>query len=192
MVAPTPVSVAVTDGDVSVALAAAEQLVKHRGYDRRADRYGKGSFGAVQTCLIGMIGQVAFAKWIFSNLGIRLEIDTRYRRRGDGGIDFHVCGYGVQVKTAKTPYDELLLDTRGVEGHIPWDVCFRLQWYPFSPKASSPAAGVVEIRGFIWSEGFRSICGEPVPARGDGDWTNYEIRSTDFSPASMFIDKCRG
>ena len=204
-VPPRPERVSVDRSDIAEAKRNARILMKQRGYDLREDQWGQGRFGPARTCLIGKVGEVAFAKWIRARLGIKIELDTEYKWGGDGGIDFEVCGYKVQIKTAVSDYDELLLPTRGISGTadesgLSWDVCFRLQWgarvheSPESLRLFNDSRkkdfSVVELRGLVWPSDFWSIAGLPVRS-SCGDWWNYAIKAHNLLPVASFLDKCK-
>lgn len=205
-VPPLPVRVQLTEEDLSLARTHTRQRLRQRGYAYRQDEWGYGILGPVRSVYVGFVGEIAFSKWVRATLGIDSPVDTSYRRRGDGGIDFIICGYGVQVKAATTDYDDLLIRTQDAcaaadaeNSPVEWDVCFRLHWPPRRGR-SSGAGGLfddgrrcdqlaVDICGLVWGVDFLRL--SHIEPSHCGDHWNYAVRPSDFLPPSTFLDKCR-
>lgn len=202
-VAPAPERVRLADEDLSLARTLTRRRMEHRRYDARDDEWGFGYLGPVRAVYVGFVGEVAFRNWARSRLGVVVGVDDAYRPAGDRGVDFVVCGYRVQVKTATSPYDELLVRTRDAAApaedcQVGWDVCFRLQWPPRRDR--SFGRGLfgcdervdrcsVDLCGVVWAGDFHRVA-RLQPGRGVGEW-NYAVAPTDFLPVSTFLDKCR-
>ena len=202
-VAPHPERVTLSDADLATARRLAWERVAARGYDRRADEWGYGYLGPWFANYAGFAGEIAFANWVARRLGLVVPVDSGYRPGGDGGVDFRLCGYGVQVKTAYTPYDVLLVRTRDAvapadEGPlVSWDVCVRVQWPPRASRSSGRGLfadgeradrNAADLCGVVWRADFKDVA-RIEPGRGSGEW-NYAVRPTDFLPLRTLEDKC--
>lgn len=110
--APAPVDVPLSPADRVVAKDWATTQAMARKYRDRSDPWGKGfkparrvrNVGDVRSeevpALEGKLGEIAFVYYI-NNAARRelLKVDFEERRQGDGGSDFELVGYRIDVKT---------------------------------------------------------------------------------------------
>lgn len=208
LVPPRPVSVRLSDKDIAYVLTMTDKRLAARRYDLRKDQWGRGLNNDPKLpILVGLMGEQAFSNWVFTELGIVAPVDDSIVDRGDGGIDFRVCGYKVQVKTARANYDDLLIRTRDVcqpseDNQVPWDVCVRVQWPQrvfrkyerglFGDNEPKPRI-FASLNGIIWRDGTDGFLSRKTIEKGKaiGEF-NYCIKATDLLPMSAFADRCRG
>ena len=195
---PNPVRVPLETKDLSFALAVARRRVEYRGYARRSDQWGRGLNGdPVLTVFHGLLGEIAFAKWLSSNTGIVVSVDDTNLPFGDGGKDFDVAGRIVQVKTAATDYRELFIKTSqfaSPSDNDDWRVCVRAHWQPARFRRTAHGLfgsyerreRVVDLCGFTYRDEFHrhSVI---EPAR-KGTHFNYVLNPEWFHPMQDLAD----
>jgi len=197
-VAPGRYRVDLSPLDRTAARDAAARIAEHRGYARRTDQWGQGYWKDPRHPLvIGLVGEHAFRAWAKDVLGVALDVDTTLKPRGDGDVDFDLCGYGVQVKTAAAPYDRLLVRCRHFDAPadgeaFKWDVCVRVQLQPkpewYCGESAFDQWEWAELCGVVWRCDFHRLSAI-VPGRVDGEW-NYAIDPDKFLPLATLTDKC--
>lgn len=199
---PPKIAVHIDSGEISLASHLATERLKYRGYAESTDSWKQSKIGAHFAIQVGYVCEFAFRRWIWDELGIWLDIDTQPRVNGDGGIDFRVAGYGVQVKGANSPYDNLLIRTCDAAGPpespTAWDVCVRAHWPARS--GDEPSGGLfdagkltdderVELTGWVWGRDLHRIS-HIEPGRFS-DHHNYVVTPGDFNGMTAFADIVR-
>lgn len=195
--------VSLSDSDLAAARQHAWRIAKYRRYAKRIDDWGRGYFDDPAFPLyIGLAGEYAFRNLVLNRLGVSVEVDTSLKPRGDGDIDFNLCGYGVQVKTATASYDSLLVRCRDAaapvdEAIVKWDVCVRVQWPSRIGACESCVLfddgrrlnrNAADVCGVVWRVDFIRLA-TLEPGKGEGEW-NYVIQARDFDSVSSLWDKC--
>ena len=114
-VAPSPVIVRLTPGDVLLIEEIARKRDEFRGYSRRPDQWGRGFLRTMSPTKVGLLGEHATATWLNRNAGCRLSVDADPKPWGDDGTDLQTDGIGIQVKTRATAKRNMFrrLDGRG-------------------------------------------------------------------------------
>jgi len=100
IVAPKPVPIRLTDGEVALVRSAAAERRRYRNYANRTDAWGRGLIA--DPVLIGMSGELAVIVFLNRRLGLSLSLDTELLRKGDGGHDLPGIALPTQIKTRKT------------------------------------------------------------------------------------------
>jgi hypothetical protein len=119
--APAPHEIPLSATDLHAAKEWATTQAMARKYSDRRDSWGQGlrpprvvrNVGRVEQdelpTLVGKLGEVAFAYFI--NAAARrliLRVDFKEQRRGDGGLDFVLLGFRIDVKTRSTESPSLV------------------------------------------------------------------------------------
>jgi hypothetical protein len=143
---------------LSLARTLARDRERFRGYGDRPDDWGRGLIGAA--VFVGFVGEIAFVKW------------------SARATDF--AGYGVQMKTATSRYDELLVRSSDMAAPS-WNIIVRAQWpvCRAEPSGGLFDAGArrdpldVDLCGWSWLLRFQQYS-RLEPARR-GSHTNYAL-----------------
>lgn len=178
LIPPTKTRVRLDDGDLAVARTLAKERSQYRRYNGRPDEWGRGLISTA--VLVGFIGEIAFSKWVLRSVGVHLAIDSSLRWAGDGGIDFSLYGYGIQVKTATAIYDELLIRCPDMADPA-WNIVVRVQW---PTRKEEPSGGLfeagpmrdkfnVDLCGWAWELNFRRH--SKIEKAYRGDHMNYAL-----------------
>lgn len=195
-----------SDEDIAAVRAATRERMRVRRYDNRGDDWGRGYFGdASRSVYVGFVGEWAFSNAVLANLGIRCPVDTSPRRRGDGDIDFDLCGYRVQVKTAASRYDDLLVRCHNAcapaeELQVRWDVCVRMQWPTRNPRPERDGAvlfrdgsrldySAADVCGVVWASDFPRVS-TIRRGRGTCEW-NYVVAPENLVSVATLWDLCK-
>jgi hypothetical protein len=193
LVPPHRVRVPLSDEDRSLVRTLTRQRLEQRKYELRTDVWGPGLIGAWRSVESGWACEVAFRNWAWLTCGVWLELDTKFKLYGDGGIDFRLGGYGIQVKGATTEYDELLVKTCDAQpGIATWDIIVRAHWPARSARVNCGGIGLFDNRGDrpLRDHGVAELCGWAwqhefmrhaviCPARR-GEHNNYELHPRRF------------
>lgn len=195
---PRPVRVRIDPADVRLSRRVADRRAASRRMDGSENAWTRGCLGAAaDPIFVGYVGEFGFARWCNDTLGVSLTPDLRERSGGDGGVDFRVPDAGgltVQVKTAVTDYDELLIRSEHVTV-AGWDYIVRCHYR--SPRVRVSRGGLfgadvafdpteVELCGYVRRWDILRSGLMPVPARNGRTWFNYEIPSHFFRPMGEF------
>lgn len=185
---PTPLIVRLESSDFAAAREATRRREGIRAYSKRSDAWGKGMLESKDPVLIGTLGEIAFARWASGVVGKTISPDMADRIKGDGGKDFDVCGYRIQVKTAASDYDSLLVRTLEMEVSE-WVICVRAHYPPrsvhavdngvalFDPGDSEDAAVALcgwAYKGTIYDRGKLTV--------GKAGQANYKLSPREFCP----------
>lgn len=208
MVRPAPVVVPVRGVERDELKSAADARDRFRGYAGMADFWKRGLIAVRENpTFVGFMGELAFSKFLRDRLGEVYDVDVTLRKNGDGGRDFFVRGVRVQMKTAFTAYDDLLVRRQLSTGELvdlEWDVCVRGAWpcrvcdcrqralsglFSSTPDYS-PCRDCVALLGWTTREHLLSA-GPPEPAKR-GDHYNLCLRPHMFLPMSRLLDHLCG
>lgn len=199
LIAPRPIPVRLDPGEVLRAWLTARHRVAYRRYGDRADQWGRGLLGddSTKPVFVGLLGEIAFAKWVKRAMGIDIKPDLSDRPFGDGGTDFDLCGYQIQVKTAAADYRDLLVRTGEVASpaESPPPSFVRAHWQPMKYRRAAVGGlfgghesrdRVVELCGWVRGHHFFRLA-SIEPARR-GDHFNYRVLPERFKPMSALSD----
>jgi hypothetical protein len=197
LVAPAPVLVRLDMGDLASAKKWTRDRLRARGYEANTDEWKSGLIGAYRAVLVGFVGEIAFAKWASAVTGLPIEPDTAPRWGGDGGTDFTVCGYAIQVKTATADYGDLLIRTQDAAAPD-WEIVVRVQWPPRRRAVSGAALFAIDDRadrtgaelcGWAYERHFARLA-RLEPGRA-GAHSNYALAPEQLLPmgdlAALFV-----
>lgn len=123
-VAPSPVTMPIDASELRVLYAEAKRRYEFRQYGNRPDVWGKGLITkavvvdlvgeqvkpGVLPILIGLVGEYAVGRYIIRAFpGSTPPVDLDLLINGDGGRDFRVYGFSLDIKTRKRDYSENLV-----------------------------------------------------------------------------------
>jgi hypothetical protein len=200
LIRPTPVRVKLEDADIALAKFLTRKRLQFRQYAARQDEWGVGLCGTYRAVFTGFVCEIAFRLWVWREIGVWLELDTTPRVGGDGGVDFFLAGWGIQVKGATTDYDDLLVRTQDLcgpaDGRLAaWDAIVRAHYPSRNDREASGGLFDVGTRfnyraadlcGFVWEKRFLGLA-VVEPARRGGH-NNYAVRPERFQPMSDLSD----
>jgi hypothetical protein len=202
LVAPNPVTVRLVERDHDNIRRCTRERTR---YEHRRDAWGRGSVSpegfdggespSARTVYIGFGGEWGYRRWRINVDGTTLAVDETPRAGGDRGVDFHDQGLRVQIKTARSDYDSLLIKqpSEDVPPQLGWDVLVRAQ-YPsrrafraggaeLFPVGSRLDFGAVDLLGWVYRRDFLEEGERNVPSLA-GDWLNMELESCHYRPMS--------
>jgi len=185
-VAPSPVSVCLSGADMRACQEHAALRDTFRGYQRRADAWGRGL--VKNPILIGLVGEVALCAFL-SSRGIPAAPDILLRPKGDRGTDVSIGRLAMQVKTRRRGVSGINLIRRGDQyGRI---VPLSCDLYVFAQWDEQRARVAPLLLGWIWSTRARNIgsFGRSV-IQQSGHW-NLKISDRDLLPMSRLVDELR-
>lgn len=142
-VVPKPVDVEISQADLERLRTFAVKLAEFRRYRYSDDQWKRGLVD--NQILYGLLGEQVLAGYLNRHLRTRLQVDTELMKSGDGGKDFNVFGYRIQVKNRRGGPDylerrEMPVITRGTLGKL-----LKINADIFV-KTSAPARGADDMR----------------------------------------------
>jgi len=177
LVAPRPVSVALSGCDLACLQDIAAKRDAHRGYRHSNSTWKKGL--CASPILTGLVGEFAFSQFLKSR-GIKTMVVDDRLNNGDGGKDAVINGVAYQVKTSAKAYSTCLVRRVGESKRIMPHVCER---FVFCRWAERDAA--CDLRGWCTKDTIIEL-GKFCKGKR-GNWFNNEIEDVHF--LSM-VDLC--
>jgi hypothetical protein len=200
-IAPTSVAIHLESSEVRLLRDEARRRVAYRNY-RGAGKthWQNGAIGnAEEAVAVGMLGELAFAKWAERCLHLATSIDLAERPFGDGGLDYQVGRYRVQVKTAKADYDYVLVRESSLNC-AEWDLLVRCHYTPRSRRRCDTGIfgtnfgddlETVELRGWVRLDHYRRHhVREPGKRDPQGaiHWWNARLEANELQPMQDLAD----
>lgn len=197
IVAPEPVWVPIARADFLILKDVAIRRQVERDYRSKRNAWARGMVGpgrpriaadlrrSEYSIYVGLIGEHGACQYINSRLGRKAAVlDLESRERGDGGVDIHVVGLAIQVKTQQHPGGAGLIRCVTEGGR---ELPLTARCYVFALYDRDHQDGV-SLLGWAWA---RDVVRQPRRPARRGGHTNIEVPRSLYLPASRLIKELR-